>query len=460
MRAKVISKATGVIIVVSMLLMMVSACKSTPTATEVAPAEPKPTEAASDVEPTVAPTVVPTEAPLEEITLRVMVADFTYPEDKTHVLAQIFDETVDKYKADHPNVTLEFERVPWIEIAGKYLLSLEAGNPPDAVEMSADGSGLWGMEGKLLALNDYISPELMADLVNPENIMWDGKLFGLTFYSPHRNLYYNKALFEKAGLDPEKPPTTWDELIEFGQALNHIDGEDQWGFGAIGVGQMGLFYLAGIEQLGGKAWDENGCATYNNPEGVKVAEFYNDLINKYEIMPTSYPTIDDAALQRAFIAGKYGIILGGTWDYPVLAQGMDPALIGWGRLPIPEGGVDATNAGSWGWGVSPLTEHPAEAADFIISIQNNEYLLEWAENKTAMPVRKSMVEAPLYQDGGFMQDMAEYAICCLVPYYPVEDVGGYAFGLWEALQSIWSGEKSAQDALDEAAQAYNDLYCK
>jgi multiple sugar transport system substrate-binding protein len=460
MKPKSIAKAIGVIVTISMLLMMVGACKATPTATEAVPTEPKPTEAAPKEEPTAAPTAVPTEAPPEPITLRVMVADFTYPEDTSNILAQIFEETVANYKADHPNVTLEFERVPWIEIAGKYLLSVEAGNPPDVAELSADGSGLWGMEGKLYPLNDYVSPELMADLINPEAIMWDGKLFALTFYSPHRNLYYNKALFEKAGLDPNKPPTTWDELIEYGQAVNHIDGDDQWGFGAIGVGQMGLFYLAGIEQLGGKAWDEKGCATYNSPEGVEVAEFYNDLINTYKIMPSSYPTIDDASLQRAFIAGKYGIILGGTWDYAVLAQGMDPALIGWGRIPIPEGGKDVTNSGSWGWGVSPLTEHPAEAADFIISMQSNDYLLKWAQNKTAMPVRKSMVNAPLYQDGGFMQDMAEYAVCCVVPYYQVVDVGGYAVGLWEALQAIWAGQKTAQEALDAAAQAYNDQYCK
>jgi len=435
-------RITVLVAVIIMLLLSSGGCNPTP--------PPQATSAPAPI----------TEAPPEPITLRVMVADFTYPEDATNILSQIFDETVSKYREKYPNVTLEFERVPWIEIAGKYLLALEAGNPPDAVEISADGSGLWGKEGKLLALNEYISPDLMADLVNPEAIMSDGKLFGLTFYSPHRSLYYNKALFEKAGLDPEKPPKTWDELIEYGQAVNHIDGEDQWGLGAIGVGQMGLFYLAGIAQLGGTAWDQNECATYNSPEGVKVAEFYNDLINKYKIMPSSYPTVDDASLQRAFIAGKYGMILGGTWDYVVLTQGMDPNLVGWGRIPIPEGGQDKTNSGSWGWGVSPTTEHPKEAADFIITIQNNDYLLKWADNKTAMPVRKSMVEAPLYQDGGFMQDMAEYAVCCVVPYYQVEDVGGFATGLWEGLQAIWSGQKPAQEALDEAVKNYNDQYCK
>ena len=86
--------------------------------------------------------------------------------------------------------------------------------------------------------------------------------------------------------------------------------------------------------------------------------------------------------------------------------------------------------------------------------------MDWAENKNAMPVRKSMVDAPLYQDGSFMQDMAEYAVCCVEPYYQVEDVGGYAVGLWEALQAIWAGDKSAQEALDEAAGNYNEQYCK
>ncbi|GBC74945.1 sn-glycerol-3-phosphate-binding periplasmic protein UgpB [archaeon HR06] len=136
------------------------------------------------------------------------------------------------------NVKIETKVFEYPVYRTSLLTAVQAGNPPTVSTIDQIWSAEFATAGYIEPLDDLIasSPEIKKDDFFEgawnSNVV-NGKTYGIPFdVDVWEELYYNKDMFEKAGLDPNRPPETWDELLEFGKILTDPS-KGQWGLGLI-----------------------------------------------------------------------------------------------------------------------------------------------------------------------------------------------------------------------------------
>ncbi|GFZ91867.1 sugar ABC transporter substrate-binding protein [Paenibacillus marchantiophytorum] len=222
-------------------------------------------------------------------------------------------------------------------------------------------------KGLLKPLDAYLDkvPELKKalnmDIVKQISVGGDGKAYSIPIKGNVQMLLYNRARFTEAGLDPNKPPKTWDELVEYAKKLtdpaknkygiqiNGADAEAAWKF------QNYVFQAGGdMEALKDGAWK----SSFNSDQGVQALQFMKDLKWKHKVAHPNVLTNQDESM-RLLATGEAGMVLG---DYWVVSQAVNQyggkiKDIGIALLPTGPGG----NAG-WLMGGS-IAAFPNYATD-------------------------------------------------------------------------------------------------
>ena len=125
------------------------------------------------------------------------------------------EKVIADFEAAHPDIRIKSEAISFSEIARQLALRVRAGNPPDVAQLAGNDTFLIAATGKLEPLAGYIDPAFKAQL-KPDalnGLQYQGKLIALPWTLAPAGLWYDKAILAKAGLDPEKPPKTIDELM-------------------------------------------------------------------------------------------------------------------------------------------------------------------------------------------------------------------------------------------------------
>ena len=125
------------------------------------------------------------------------------------------DKVIADFEAAHPDIRIKSEAISFSEIARQLALRVRSGNPPDVAQLAGNDTFLIAATGKLEPLGGYLDAALKAEL-KPDatsGLSYQGKLIALPWTLAPAGLWYDKAILQKAGLDPEKPPRTVDELM-------------------------------------------------------------------------------------------------------------------------------------------------------------------------------------------------------------------------------------------------------
>ena len=137
---------------------------------------------------------------------------------------------------------------------------------------------------------------------------------GQHYFVPHIVQPYifiwNKQAFQEAGLDPNRPPRSWDELVEYAQQLTvdeNGDGNiDQWGF-VFPAGKIErvpiLSYAYFLGMAGQPLWNEDGSPAFNSETGVNAMQFMVDLVQEYGVTPQGVINYDTADVADIFRSG-------------------------------------------------------------------------------------------------------------------------------------------------------------
>lgn len=191
------------------------------------------------------------------------------------------------YEKEYPNVTIEWITAPYGEILNHVINMAGGGDKVDCVF----GEDIWipslveaglavPMEQILDAefLNDYYSSALEAHSMN-------GSVYAVPLYLTPPVLFYNKDIFAKAGLDPKKPPKTYDEMLEMAEKISKLKTEDgnkvyAFGFPTGSVIVVGSYLQGLIKTFGGELMDENGNVNIEDEGFLKAFEFLQELDEK------------------------------------------------------------------------------------------------------------------------------------------------------------------------------------
>lgn len=244
-------------------------------------------------------------------------------------LKQLDEEFMEKY----PEVTVKHVGQPFENYNALIQSAFTARSGPDVVMFLPAGTGVLNWTKSLVSLNDRISDEMRNELVGWEVVSEEfdpeKDIYGVPIGIQGNVFWYNKALFRKAGLDPEKPPTTYDELVEACETLkqagivplgggNKEGYENDWWFTALWGGvatKEEAFELAAGEM------------SWTDPNVVEVTQKYIDLVEDGFFPPaySSTPLFTDAVDE--FTAGEAAMFLGlatsdASWPqfYPELGE--------------------------------------------------------------------------------------------------------------------------------------------
>jgi multiple sugar transport system substrate-binding protein len=125
------------------------------------------------------------------------------------------EKVIADFEKAHPDITIKSESISFSEIARQLALRVKSGNPPDVAQLAGNDTFLIATTGKLEPLTAYIDPQLKAQLKpdTVDGLQYQGTLIALPWTLAPAGFWYNKAIMQKAGLDPGKPPATIDALM-------------------------------------------------------------------------------------------------------------------------------------------------------------------------------------------------------------------------------------------------------
>jgi sn-glycerol 3-phosphate transport system substrate-binding protein len=163
------------------------------------------------------------------------------------------------------------------------------------------------------------------------NCVHNGKVYGLPFNRSTPVMYYNKDAFAEVGLDPEKPPLTWDELMSAAQKLTRREGDRITRFGVTLPLDSWLYYAL-VFANGGEVLSADGTKVlWDQRQNLEALQFWDDLINKHKVAPGNATF----ASEQDFVAGKTAILWSSTAALPMVRQ---RATFRWGLARIPRRG--------------------------------------------------------------------------------------------------------------------------
>jgi multiple sugar transport system substrate-binding protein len=246
--------------------------------------------------------------------------------------AQAMEIIVKKFNKMNKDVQIDLTQGSWTEYYAQLYNAVVAGEAPQIG--ICHNFRFSKMYPALIPLNDSPAGNLLqkADFKRSDFVeyVWDiadinGNQYGIPLDNSLLGIYYNKAIFREAGLDPENPPDNYDEFEKAANAIRDKTGKYAYHPGAYGQPRWyrRMFYIY-FWQKGGELI-ENNRAAFNNDKGLEALTYLVDVPKK----GWNKPGTSGAA---QFAAGELGMLVLGTWHYLSLAK----TDLDWGFLGIPK----------------------------------------------------------------------------------------------------------------------------
>jgi multiple sugar transport system substrate-binding protein len=353
----------------------------------------------------------------------------------------------------HPNVT-----VTWTPIPGDYATKMRAnvasGNVPDVFYLQPPMAQEYIPAGKLLNLSpymarDHVSPSTFYPSLMQDFDCADGTVFGIPKDWNSLGLFYNKTLFQQAGLgDPSN--WTWDELQSAAKKLTKIGSSAANSVYGIALPADASRWGAFLFANGGQMVSSDGKqAMFNNQAGIQAAQFYTSFeLNHTGVMPGDVGASWDG---DAFGKQQVAMTLEGGWMIPFLAQNYPKVQYGIAPLPVGPSGKRGNLLYTNAWAAYSGTKYPDMAWELIKYMTGTDYQTQVLHDGFALPTLTSLASDSYFQQNPGVKVLQDGASYGQADFYGVADTEIHT-DVSNALQAIMLGKQSVADALNAAAQ--------
>jgi multiple sugar transport system substrate-binding protein len=329
-------------------------------------------------------------------------ATLTLYQRTNNQLMTVTNAAVERFKQKYPNVTVKMQWLPlgtWGEYISSFLNQVASGDIPDIYEVAIEGFSSVASRGVLVPLDELIAKDETAkkllDDIEPNMLKGmsyatGGKLYFFPMSWNNIAMFYNKDLFDAAGVPYPKPGWTWDDFRQKAKALTRRDASgktEQYGYFVPGLNFALTPWLLtnGTDKLKNNWKDSN----IKDPRVRETFKFLHDLIHVDKSAPGFETTVGD----RQFAAKQVAMFSSGHWSVPVF---MESGLKNVGVVMMPAKSESKTVFGVDGFAITKASKNPELAWELVKTLTGVESQQIFADTMRNIPALGSVATSAKY----------------------------------------------------------------
>ena len=359
---------------------------------------------------------------------------------------------IDKFNQSQDEINIEAKFIPFAEFKRQLTVALVGGTPPDCVLVDNPDFAAYIDMGAFEALDDRIADwEYGKDDFYPgpwASATWEGKQYGIPFETNTLVLFYNVDMFKKAGLDPDKPPKTWEELNQYAKKLMK---DGVYGISVCAVAsEEGTFqWLPFLQQNGGNVFN------LDSPEAVEALQLWVDWVKNGYVSKEILNMDQWSGVRPQFQNENAAMMINGPWCIvPIRAEVPN---LNW-RLAVLPGRVKQASAmGGVNIGIVKGAKNADAAWQYIKWLYAPERIAEFWQKFGTLPVMPKIAESAPYWKGDPVYEVLLEQMKYAAPRGPHPRWPEISAAIYTAMQEALTGVKTSEQALADAAKKVEDI---
>ncbi|MEK8129283.1 extracellular solute-binding protein [Paenibacillus filicis] len=374
----------------------------------------------------------------------------------------LVNKLIEDFQKQHPNITVKHTNFPYDQYNEKVATLVPAGKGPDIINLYYGWLPKYVASGYLQPLPEsaFSAAQIEKEFfpfVNSAKL--NGKYYAIPTAVRSLALFYNKDLFTKAGLDPNKPPATWEELVDYSKKLTERDKNGQLvveGFTFQTNSQLPHWYRDTLlQQAGGKdvSEDRRKILWNETPAGLEAFSYLVDFGVKHKVGAKDFYTNDITAFKGGFAA----LSVDGSFQLGGLAK--DSPNLNYAIAPLPSyKDKKAAPASYWANAITKnVSGKKLEAAtEFLKFLTSKEVQEQWAEKVGELPAKKEVAQQEKFTKDAKLGPFIKQLDYANSHFFVDEKLERDYFV--EAIDKITLNNVSYKDAFDELVQKTQKLY--
>lgn len=366
-----------------------------------------------------------------------------------------FHGLVAEFEEAHPQVDLIWQDFPQEVSKQKLMATIAAGQPPDLVNLDTELALILAQNGALTDLTDLVKPDEKAryfpNLWQAAEV--EGRTFAVPWYVTTRVIMMNREIIAKAGLDPSRPPRTWEELDTFARQVAARTGA---------VGEMPAIRIVNDwGMVGASVVDPTTLEpTFVNPEAIAALERYRNLYQEGVMPPETLTEGYKGALDR-YKAGSLAFLEAGP-QFLLRIKADAPSVYRSTILaPLPETPSKTIPAATMNFAIPRSSKNRELAVELALFLTSPKAQLEFAKLVPLLPSTVESTKDPYFQKGGDDPLQAEAVRLSIAQLPQARDFSlalprqrDLMRSLNAAVERAIRGEQTSQQALQEAASSW------
>ena len=245
------------------------------------------------------------------------------------LLRQYYKDFFEAFRATYPNIELQEQALTYNDLLDKFRTALLGNSAPMAIRLQILGGTEFASKGYL----EELKPEDVG--YKPDDfwpgamkaVTWDGKIYGIPTNNETMAFIWNADIFKRAGLDPENPPATWDDVVSYSKQIHDKLGISGYGLVAKqNAGNTPYRYMPQLWGYGGGVFDEAdpnptyGEVRLDSPESIRSLQASYDMYVRDKSVPVSALTNTQGENQAPFISGQLAMMISHPSEYARMVE--------------------------------------------------------------------------------------------------------------------------------------------
>lgn len=349
-----------------------------------------------------------------------------------------------EFQRENPDVPVELIHIP-DAYPHKIRLMAASGKMPDVLFMESQLLPGFAHRGALRDLGPFLAEDAELEresFFEPvmDAMSWKGTLYGIPRDLSNLVMFYNRRLFDEAGVPYPEPDWTYEDMVAKAKRLTH---GDQFG---VGFAPYPLYWLPYLWSDGGDLFDpERQRSTLLEPESLAALERYRDLRFKHRVAPTE-AQVGNARMSQLFAQGKLAMMVGGRWVVPGFRKKLD---FPWDVAPFPRGkSGSVVDADASGYCISAQSRQPEKAWRLIRFLASRKAIAAFTESGLIVPSRPDVADSPAFKAG--LPASSQVFLDVIASARPTPTTPSYdeiQYELIDGLGPAWNGEAELESTL-------------